>query len=364
MGVAAAGAVVARLWYGTLAAATQFAIGIRMSPDADRKLALYLLAIATLAWTLTSCALAASRARRMVGIGIAFMVLGGFDFHWPHHYLLPLLGLALIAEAARDVREEELEAMPFVVDAPPINDQTWSTFVGAITAGLRRTLTGVHSVTTRGDNHMTSSVIVGEAHGLPVRTRIERFQGCVVALDVVVGREIDEVRGSTLTVWAMPPRGAGANPPGPPAAPIFKTGDAPFDDKFRARGNPAAFAKLFDEGSRSRSIMAFDGWLAYWEREGLRYRVYPGRGAPLDHPLPISDLALGRVIASAGGGGGSAERLVTVIELLVELGARGLEPPPRLSEPEALPAVAAEPVGDEPAEGLPKTDAAGETPNE
>src|SRR5512138_536490 len=208
-----------------------------MSVDADRKLALYLLAIATLAWTITACALSASRARRTIGIGIAFVVLGGYEFHWPQHYLLPLLGIALIAEASRTVRDEELEAMPFVVEAPPIADPQWSTFVGAIVQGLKRTLGDVHSLTTRGEGGLQSSVIVGEAKGIPVRTRIERYHGCVVALDVVVGREIDEVRGSSFTVWAMPPRGAGANPPGPPAAPIFKTADAPFDDKFRSRGN-------------------------------------------------------------------------------------------------------------------------------
>lgn len=339
MGVAALGAVVARLWYGTLAAATNFAIGIRMSPDADRKLALYLLAIATLAWTLTSCLLAGSKARRMIGMGIAFVVLGGFEFHWPHHYLLPLLGLALIAEAAREVREEELEAMPFVLEAPPISDQVWSTYIGAVAQGLRRTLADVHSVTTRGDHDLASSVIIasaasagaGDAGGLPVRARIERYGGCVVALDVVIGREVDEVRGSTFTVWAMPPRGAGVNPPGPPAAPIFKTGDAPFDAKFRTRGNAIAFGKLFDDDARARAIMAFDGWLAYWEKDGLRYRVYPGRGAPIDHPMPLSDLALGRVNPNV------SDRLVGMIELLVELGSRGLEPSPKPPEPSELP---------------------------
>ena len=63
------------------------------------------------------------------------------------------------------------------------------------------------------------------------------------------------------------------------------------------------------------------GWFAYWEGEGLRYRVYPGRGAPLDHPMPLSDLALGRAVATA-------ERLITVIELLIELGSRGIPPRP------------------------------------
>ena len=63
--------------------------------------------------------------------------------------------------------------------------------------------------------------------------------------------------------------------------------------------------------------------------EGLRYRIYPGRGAPLDHPLPLSDLALGRAP--------TAERLVAVVELLIELAGRVLEQQPRAPEPTELP---------------------------
>jgi hypothetical protein len=66
-------------------------------------------------------------------------------------------------------------------------------------------------------------------------------------------------------------------------------------------------------------VATVDGWIAYWEGESVRYRVYPGRGAPLDHPMPLSDLALGRPSATA-------ERLVTVVELLVELASRGVPP--------------------------------------
>jgi hypothetical protein len=329
MTVAAVGAVLSRLWYAKIAKAAVLAIGIEMtSQQADQKLALYLLAVATLGWTLASCAIAASEARRTIGAGIALIVLGGYGFHWSHHYLLPMLGVALIADAARRVRDEELAAMPYIAEAPPVADGVWSTYIGAMSHGLRRTLGEVHSLTTRGEGGLTSSIIVGEAKGLPVRTRIERIEGCVLALDVVIGREVDEVRGSTVTVWAMPQRGMGANPPGPPAAPIFKTGDERFDERFRARGNQVAFGKLFDDATRDRATATLDGWLAYWEGEGLRYRVYPGRGAPLDHPLPLSDLALGRIP--------TAERLVAVIELLVELAAHVLEPAPPVAEPSEL----------------------------
>jgi hypothetical protein len=319
MAIAAFGAVAARTWYPQIAHAAMLGIGVELNQgQADPRLALYLLAIATLAWTLASCAIAAAPARRQVGMGIALVVLGGYAFHWPHHYLLPLLGLALIGDAARRIREEELAALPISTDTPPIQDAAWSAYIAMVKTGLAKLLgTDIHTLTTRGDGGLTTSLIVGEHAGLPVRTRIERIEGSVIALDVVVGREIDELRGATLCLWGIPPRALGVNPNGPPAAPTFKSGDAMFDARFKCRGSALAFTTLFDDKLRARSAATLDGWVAYWEREGLRYRVYPGRGAPLDHPLPLSDLALGRP--------GTADRLVAVIELLVEIAAHGVE---------------------------------------
>jgi len=320
MALAAFGAVIARTQYTTVARGASLAIGVELNQSvADPRLALYLLAVATLAWTLASCAFATSAARRQIGMGIALVILGGYGFRWPNHYLLPLLGLAMIAEASRRVREEELADIPFATGTPPIPDPAWSAYIGSVKAGLARALDDVHTLTTRGDGGLASSVVIGDARGLPVRTRIERIEGCVIAIDIIVGRDIDEVRGSTFTLWSIAPRGLGVNPAGPPAAPLFKTGDAPFDERFKSRGNKQAFDRLLDDGLRARAVATLDGWLAYWESEGLRYRVYPGRGAQLDHPIPLSDLAQSRA--------GSADRLVAIVELLVEIAERGVKRP-------------------------------------
>jgi len=329
MAIASIGAVLARFFYPVVAKAASLAIGIEMSQgQADPRLALYLLAIATLAWTLASSVASASAARRRVGTGLGLLLLGGYGFRWPHHYLLPLLGMMLIVDAVRRVRDEELAVIPVESETPPILDTTWATYVASATQALRDRLGDVHSLTTRGEGGLMSSVIIGEANGTQVRVRIERIDGSVLALDVVVGREIDELRGSSLTLWSIPPRQLGVNPPGPPATPLFRTGHPAFDERWKSRGSALAFTRLFDQDLRNRMLTTLDGWLAYWEGESLRYRVYPGRGAPLDHPLPLSDLALGRSATQV-------ERLIAVVELLVEIAARGVKAPPP-AEPSEL----------------------------
>ncbi|MBC7975488.1 MAG: hypothetical protein H7138_10930, partial [Myxococcales bacterium] len=161
MVVAGAGALLARSGYASLVKGSMLAIGVELTPSQpDPRLAMYLLAIATLAWTLSSCAFSTSTARRSIGLGLGLILLGGYAFKWPHHYLLPLIGMLMIADAVRHVREQELAALPIASETPPISDAAWASYITLVTQGLRRTLGDVHSLTTRGEGGLASSVIV------------------------------------------------------------------------------------------------------------------------------------------------------------------------------------------------------------
>lgn len=322
MATTVVGAYAVHAWYLDVARAVSLATGVTLrSPRIDPRLALYLLALATLTWTLASCWIATAEARRRIGQGIALVALGGYAFQWSHHYLLPLLGLALIADAARRVRDQELADMPIKTSTPPITDAAWSSYITAVKAHLETVIgaSGVHALTTRGDDGVQTSQVIGERRGIAVRTRIERFEGSVISLDIVAGHEFDERSTATLRLSAVQPRSIGAHPLGPPAAPRFASGDATFDERFRVYGNLHAFDRLFDGDVRARATTTLNGWFAYWDRGGVRHRVYPGRGAPLDHPMPLSDLALGGPV--------TPERLIAVIALLLDIAARGCEPP-------------------------------------
>jgi len=93
--------------------------------------------------------------------------------------------------------------------------------------------------------------------------------------------------------------------------------------RFRIRDAGKLTDALLDEGLRARAKAILDGWMAFWPNRGLRYRVHPGNGAPLDHPIPITELAF-----RAGGAPPPVERLVTLIELLSAMAARALPTAP------------------------------------
>jgi hypothetical protein len=323
--VAALGALLIRSEFPIAALIARDGIGIDLGPGISaNQMGLYLLSLATVAWTLASCAIASAAPRRQVALGIALILLGGYGYAWPLQYLLTVVGLATIADAAAGLREAEA-GIP-VPRTPPIDDGVWQTYVTGLVTGLRHGEHTVNALTMRGDHDLTTSILVTERHGVPIKLRIERLSGSVFCLDVICGREVDERRRATFTLAARPDRlvDSGTHPEPPPSGAAVRTGDESFDQRFRQRGDGAALAHLLDDGLRARAAASLDGWVAWWDGQSLRHRVYPGAGAPFDHPIPISDLALRR--------GGSADRLVGVVDLLAEIAGHGLAP----AEPSAL----------------------------
>lgn len=348
------GAVLLRLQYGASLIIVHRATGIDLGSGAPAdQMALYLLGLGALTWTITSCALASSPARRQVGVGVALVALGGYGFAWPLAFLLGAVGLGAIADAVPHLADEEDDAAP---RTPPIDDATWQAYVGGLAEALRaRGPDGVavNVVSVRGEGDRHSTVVATEREDATLRIRLERIGGALVCLDVVCGREVPDDRIATLTVAARGDRwmAPGAHPPPPPAAPHVRTGDEAFDARFACAGDGVAMYRLLDEPRRARATAILEGWLAYWAGSGVRWRLFPGRGAPIDHPVPLGDLVLRRA------GAASADRLAGVIELVIEIAARGdlarrasdeADAPAEIAAPTALAAAPATPAPEAP----------------
>jgi hypothetical protein len=312
--VAILAAMLLRRDYLGAAAAVKLALGVELSTtSADPQLTLYLLALATLSWTLTSCAIARTAPRRLVALGLAFLVLGGYGFQWPLHYLLLAIGLVTVIDTASTVRAAE-ELVPGV--GPAVDDAVWGRYLGAVSATLRRRCSSLHTLTTRGSDTSTSSVLVGEADGRALRARIDRDGGSVIGMDIVIGRDLDLGRGTAASLVVVCDEPYLADD-APLAEPALESGDAAFDRRFRSRGSQAQLAALFSADLRGRALGLLDGWVALAHGHCLRYRSYPGRGAAVDPLIPLADLAQGQLP------GGAAERMMVMLELLLELAARG-----------------------------------------
>jgi hypothetical protein len=338
-------------------------LGIDIGPGAPEQfLTMYLVALATITWTLASCLSADADARRDVGAGLALIVLGGYGFAWPLQYLVSSIGLLTIGEAVARARDEERElAHETGFHAPPIAASVWTQFVRALADALREAPEtdvkddkdgkdgqDVSVLTVRGpdpagpaaadEDHEQGTVtthVHAQRRGVDVFVRIERQRGAITVMDILCGEEPGAGEAPQWTLYALPEKllGIGAHPEPPETtAPVAHIDDPPFTQRFRIRDADRLTQRLLDDGLRARVTALVDGWLAYWDSRCLRYRVQPGQGAPLDHPIPITELAFRGAAASQ-----SAERVVTLIDLLVDIvrHARAAIPPAADSAPPA-----------------------------
>ena len=178
LAIAGAGAVALRLDYPSTVKAVNRVLGLDLRVDAPQdQIALYLLAFATITWTTVACLTASSPARRRIGFGLALLVLAGHGFAWPASFVTAAVGIALLADGAVRVRAEERAA--FVPVTPAVDDEVWHGFVGHLVASLRKLAgepSAVSAVSVRGEGEHTSTVVVTERRGVPVRLRIERME--------------------------------------------------------------------------------------------------------------------------------------------------------------------------------------------
>lgn len=343
------GVVIVRQHYEVGMRLAHHGLGVELGPGAPSEfLALYLIALGTITWTLAACLTADSVSRRDIGVGLALVVVGGYGFDWPLQYLVSMVGLMTIGAATVRVAEEERSQASYepAFRAPPIADAVWKGYVAKVVAALSPASAAgpkgdgdddddgsdgsaspsVKTVTVRGDNERATTHIVAQRHGVEVAMRIERYQDSIAAIEIRCGRDPQPDATPQWTLYARPERllGIGAHPE-PPAtpAPVQKVADPPFEQRFRVRDAGGFTAALLDEALRARAIALIDGWLAYWDGRGLVYCVCPGHGAPLDHPIPITELAF-----RGTGAEPSVERLVRVVDLLATMASRALKSDP------------------------------------
>lgn len=308
------GAVVLRERYDVGMDLASRGLGIHLGPGAPTPMiAVYLIGLATLTWTLVSCLVATSPGRRQIGIGLGLVVVGGYAFAWPLHYLAAIIGLLAIGDGARGALAEETDTAPReAFSAPPVGDDAWQAYV----AELASKLEGTAPVTSRDDGSATTHV-VGKRRDTEVRLRILREKGRVRFVDILCGAPPPESATPGWTLLARPEKllaGTHPEPPAIPGATVARSGDPQFDRRFRVRERDGAGDAVLDADLRARATALIDGWLAFWPPESIILRIHPGCGAPLDHPIPISELAFRGESATP-----SADRLIAVIDLLVDI---------------------------------------------
>ena len=312
MAVATAGALLLRHDYVTTAWLVERTLGIEISTmRADPTLAFYLLAFATVMWSVVSALTSATAARRQVGVGLLLLVLGGNGFRWPLNYLLIALGLALLAYATGQVRAAERVAAA----APAIDDAVWSSYVASLAKALRVQAPTLHVLSTRDTDAEVSTLLIGDVDHIGLRVRMARRNGSLEMIDVLLGREPRRKDAPTLLLFGQSPLGAPVGVPLAAGARSTITADA-----IDVIGPLDVYAQLRGEGVLPGMPLGdIPGWIGYWPQLAIGWRVLPGRDASFDFPVPIHDLAHS---SSSKNAAQNADRLAAVVATLIALAQR------------------------------------------
>jgi hypothetical protein len=268
-------------------------LGIEFVPGAPAPiLVAFVLGAVAVIWALASTLPSNAPGRRALGFGLALVCIGGYAFAWPLTLLTVVAGALVAGEGALQLGDEHARrAVP---------EAAWRGYTEALAGELSAQMVRTARTT----------ILAGERDGTSFAVALSP-----ASAEIRFGELPDGP--PALTVAARPEGllGGRHHPPPPDSgAPHLRTGDAVFDTRFRVHGAAEVAGRIFDDGLRARAAAVLDGWVAVWPGRALVYAVFPGQGAPVDHPLPLRELAAGEPA--------SPEPLLRVFELCAELWAR------------------------------------------
>jgi hypothetical protein len=278
-------------------------LGIELTPAAPAPIVIaFVVAAAAVVWCLASALASTSRAQRLLGMGLALVCIGGYGFAWPLTLLTVVAGALAVVEGGLATASERRP--PERARRPHLPAAAWRLYTEALAAEVGG---------ERADDE-NGVVVSGRRDGVPFSIRI-RGDGSQV--EILVGAPPPVGRSPEWTLAARPDRllgGRGHPPPPDTEAPYVRTGDSVFDGRFRVHDAGGLTERFLDEGLRARAAAVLDGWVAIWRRDGqpsLCYEVFPGRGAPPDHPLPLGELRAGEPVGP--------DRMLRVFDLLLAI---------------------------------------------
>lgn len=330
LAVGASGALLVRTDYVKGVELAQNGFGISIAPAAPSSLiALSLLALSAVAWTLTSCLSSDSRHRRLIGVGIGLVVVGGYGFAWPLQFLVGLAGLLAISRGATRVQSEERAGMALAkLHVPPIRDEQWQPYVESLLRDLRDGEAGDgkpgSSLTVRAENGQQRTHLVYHRDEIAVTLTVERVAGVVNGIDlrfVAAGpNPVPDAEELGAPKWSLHPYQSsemGLVHPSPPRCEgvEYLGEDEAFSKRFRVYDAGEFSAALLSDELRARMVKEIHGWIACWADGTLRFQVYPARAAPLDSPIPISALSFQREIQNN-------DAMLSLLDLLLQLARR------------------------------------------
>ena len=318
MAVAIAGLLLLRSDYPRVVRLSALAIGVQLDPNhADPRLAVYLLATATLVWTLTSCVIAPTLERRRIGLGVLLIVLAGFGLAWPGQLALVVVGFVTIADQAMAVKIAEQASVIALPATPAIDDRVWTSYIGAAVAALRDHGHNAQALTVRGGEHepaeLMRTVIAGDVAQHNFQLRINRLAGRVAEINLRFGQEVS---GATQTPEMILARHFANRSVA--ATKLLKSDIVGFSDRVATLDERGTLQAMIDEVNRDGIVRFASSYVVVLDDLQVRKVIFPCPSSWIAFPIPLDELALQGVSTNVTAG------LVAMIEAIGALASRTL----------------------------------------